>query len=351
MGGSGDSSDHGLRRLFEEFTSQEGQIFDNEGRQWILWKTTDLYAWWHAFEMKSETPLGRKLMNACADEEEHLLARSDILSIGKFRRRTRQKKVLASRWEQFGWGSLDVEGNAAETILHAPIAAGFALAAKELISSSRQKMEWNQVGQRSLQFRWTEDNAELPPASTPPELAWGSHGQIGFGTAPVLSELEWMNSGWSLGGEPFCFLPMGLFTRLLHTCRAYKHTLDRETTQAWKLEDMSESDGSVFLMVTSSMNALLAGTERPIYIENHSNWDALIRHYLAPFGWGVPVEIHALESLHGIRFILPNVSSLPFLTGWLVAMWERAHGNTSKFLLNREGKNWCLVIDSRHEYR
>ena len=36
--------------LTGEFHMANGQILDDYGGSWIVWKTTDLYAWWHAFE-------------------------------------------------------------------------------------------------------------------------------------------------------------------------------------------------------------------------------------------------------------------------------------------------------------
>ena len=58
-----DSSSHFSHALVNELTDEfhmlNGRIIDGYGGSWIVWKTTDLYAWWHAFEATCLTPLGR----------------------------------------------------------------------------------------------------------------------------------------------------------------------------------------------------------------------------------------------------------------------------------------------------
>jgi hypothetical protein len=103
-------------------------------------------------------------------------------------------------------------------------------------------------------------------------------------------------------------------------------------------------------MVVASMSSLVNRGERPIYIENISSWRSLIEHYLASFGWGEPVEISNLDSEHGVRFRLASGPTFPFLTGWLVAMWERGHGKSSKFMLTPNDQEWVLEVDSRLAY-
>ena len=336
--------------LNSEFTSTDGCIMDSTGRPWILWKTTDLYAWWHAFEASSRTPLGRKFMNACADQEEYFLRHKSMLDVGWFRRSKRQQDVIQRRWNTYGWGSFNVVKESAQTLLFAPVAAGFALASKEQLAGQRFKSEWQQLGQKTIQFEWTPDPANLPPAPELPVLPWGAFSSLAMDSVAILSELEWLNGGWALAGESVTFLPMDAFTRLFHTCRAYQHTLDSEHINAWLTPQLTDGDRSVFLMIAASMAGLVQSSERPIYIEGTSSWSTLTGHYLAPYGWGRPVNVESLESPHGVRFKLIDSPMLPFLVGWLVAMWERGHGRSSKFSLERLDAFWLLEVDSRLEY-
>ena len=339
-----------MNALNSEFASVDGCIMDSNGRPWILWKTTDLYAWWRAFEASSKTPLGRKLMNACADQEEYFLSHRAMLDVGWFRRTKRQQEAINHRWNSHGWGSFNLAKESAQTLLFAPVAAGFALAIKEHIAQKRYKSEWQQIGQKTIQFEWTDDSANLPPAPEPPALPWGSFSSLAMDSVSILAELEWLNGGWALAGESVTFLPMDAFTRLFHTCRAYEHTLDSEHLNAWVTPQLTEGDRSVFLMVAASMLGLIQSSERPIYIDGISSWSALSGHYLAPYGWGQPMNVESLESPHGVRFKLIDSSMLPFLVGWLVAMWERGHGRSSKVSLERVDDFWLLDVDSRLEY-
>ena len=339
-----------VNALHSEFSSNNGCIMDSTGRPWIIWKTTDLYAWWHAFEANSSTPLGRKLMNACADQEEHLLIQNPLRNVGWFRRSKRLQAAIERRWNMYGWGSFNVAKASAQTLLFAPVAAGFALATKEQLAQQRFKSEWQQLGQKSIQFNWTPDSTNLPPAPEAPALPWGQSTALAMDPVSILSEFEWLNGGWALSGESVIFLPMDAFTRLFHTCRAYQHTLDSEHANAWVTPQLADGNRSVFLMIVASMAELVQSSEQPIYIEDISSWSSLSGHYLAPYGWGRPMDVESLGSPHGVRFKLIDSPVLPFHVGWLVAMWERGHGRSSKFSFEKSDTFWLLEVDSRLDY-
>ena len=349
-----DSSSHFSHALVNELTDEfhmlNGRIIDGYGGSWIVWKTTDLYAWWHAFEATCQTPLGRKLMNACADQEEFLLRRSGLLSGGRFLKKRRQNAFIDARWKRYGWGVIESKHQTSNSLVFAPIISGFALATKEQINAQRYKLEWRQTGQRLIQFDWTEDASTLPPAPEPPSLPWGSTAKLGLDQVQVFSDFTWANEGWSISGESVCLLPMDAFSRLFHTCRAFQHSLTTEQVEAWSTPDFTSGDRTVFLMISASMTQLVNGSEQPIYIENTASWASLTSHYLKPFGWGVPISIESLDTEHGVRFELEDSPVLPFLTGWLVAMWERAHGRTVKFNLTKQTETWVLEVDSRLNY-
>ena len=348
--GSNHSDNALVTDLRDEFHMVNGRILDAYGRSWVVWKTTDLYAWWHAFEATCQTPLGRKLMNACADHEEYLLRLSGALSRGRFLKKRRQKSMIDGRWKRYGWGVVDLKLQTANSLVFAPIISGFALATKEQISGQRYKMEWRQTGQRLIQFDWTEDASTLPPAPEVPSLPWGSIHTLALDQVDLFSDLTWSNEGWTISGESVCLLPMDAFSRLFHTCRAYQHSLTSERVAAWSTPDFTSGDRTVFLMISASMSHLVNGSEQPIYIENTATWSSLANHYLKPSGWGTPISIDSMDSEHGVRFELEDSPVLPFLTGWLVAMWERGHGRTSKFNLTKSTDSWVLEVDSRLDY-
>lgn len=336
--------------LVGSFTHLNGHIVDQHSEPWVLWHTTDLYAWWHSFEDQCQTPLGRKLMNAFADHEEYLLNLNATLSSGWFSKKRRQHEAILHRWSTHGWGGFDVFKNSASTLLFSPIAAGLALATVEGVSEQRHKVEWTQLNQRMIQFEFSPSDTRLPSAPPPPRLPWTHPLDHGLQSPHVFSELQHNGTELSLEGEVVCMLPVGAFTRLLHTCRAYPHALGKEHQDSWQTPGMEAGDRSVMLMVVSSMSGLVGRGERPIYLESHKSWNSLIEHYLIQFGWGAPSSIEPLDSEHGVRFFLSPTATFPFLVGWLVAMWERGYGIPSKFSLEEEGSNWVLDIESRHAY-
>ena len=339
-----------LSALRDEFSAKDGMIFDAHGGAWIVWKTSELYAWWHSFEDQCSVPLQRKLMNACADQEEYLLGLNQTLSTGWLLRKRKQKSARDQRWARYGWGLIDLNKDVLQTLLFAPMASGVALATKEQQADERMKLEWQQASQRTISLEFTSAPSNLAPAPEAPLMPWSMPHQQGFNPPQFLEELEWMNASWSVGGEPTCLFPMDAFTRLFHTCRAYPNSVSKEQQQAWLTPDFDAGTRSVFLMIVASMATLVNGGERPIYIENSSSWASLSAHYLSPNGWGHPLSVESLTTEHGVRFTLESGSTLPFLIGWLVAMWERGHGKASKFRLEKLQNQWSLEVDSRLAY-
>ena len=339
-----------LNELRVEFSCTHGTIVDGAVRQWILWNTTDLYAWWHSFEDQCQTPLGRKLMNACADQEEYMLKTDNLLPNGWFRRAKRQQDHLDHRWKKYGWGRYSVAQQTAQSLVFAPMVSGIALATNELLHDRRQKIEWHQLSQNTIRFELKPDANVLPTAPPPPSLAWSRPAEVGFSSPPIFDELAHEGAGLTIGGETVCLFPADAFTRLFHTCRAYPNSVSQERKDAWQTPDLDDGERSVLLMVVASMASLVNNGERPIYIESQASWDPLIQHYLAANGWGQPSSVEALGSKHGVRFTLPAGSTFPFLVGWLVAMWERGHGKASKFTLVSKEDCWRLEVDSRLAY-
>lgn len=339
-----------LNELRAEFSRTHGTIVDGAVRQWILWNTTDLYAWWHSFEDQCQTPLGRKLMNACADQEEYMLKTDNLLPNGWFRRAKRQQDHLDHRWKKYGWGRYSVAQQTAQSLVFAPMVSGIALATNELLHDRRQKIEWHQLSQNTIRFELKPDANVLPTAPPPPSLAWSRPAEVGFSSPPIFDELAHEGAGLTIGGETVCLFPADAFTRLFHTCRAYPNSVSQERKDAWQTPDLDDGERSVLLMVVASMASLVNNGERPIYIESQASWDPLIQHYLAANGWGQPSSVEALGSKHGVRFTLPAGSTFPFLVGWLVAMWERGHGKASKFTLVSKEDCWRLEVDSRLAY-
>ena len=339
-----------LNQLRAEFSCTHGAIVDGAVRQWILWNTTDLYAWWHSFEDQCQTPLGRKLMNACADQEEYMLKTDNLLPNGWFRRAKRQQDHLDHRWKKYGWGRYSVAQQTAQSLVFAPMVSGIALATNELLHDRRKKIEWHQLSQNTIRFELKPDANVLPTAPPPPSLAWSRPAEVGFSSPPIFDELAHEGAGLTIGGETVCLFPADAFTRLFHTCRAYPNSVSQERKDAWQTPDLDDGERSVLLMVVASMASLVNNGERPIYIESQASWDPLIQHYLAANGWGQPSSVEALGSKHGVRFTLPAGSTFPFLVGWLVAMWERGHGKASKFTLVSKEDCWRLEVDSRLAY-
>lgn len=333
--------------------ADDGTIRDSAEQSWMMWNVVDFHRWWHAFETIAGVPLGRKLMNAAADQEEYSFIQTSFLKIGWFLKKKRLKALLSKRWSQMGWGAYESASTCIFSHLLAPVCSGFALAAVEGMASKRQKIQWHQVSNIQIQLEFDEDIRSISQALPPPQFHWDSDSQkLSFiDVKSVQIDLQSVEYGWTHSGERTCFLPSGLFQRLFKSVQMQGLVLRPEILDAWEFSEHIESPAWVpFILTSLAVEEVISQSERPIYIQDDESWNQLIEVYLRPFGFGTSLGLTSLDEQGGIEFVLPPSPILPFTVAFLIAFWQRGFGRKAKIKVGFKNGNWSLKLTSLLSY-
>jgi hypothetical protein len=341
-----------LIRIRDNFQCMnDGSISDSNGNGWMVWNLVDFHRWWLAFETFSGAPLGRKLLNAAADEEEYFLLNNSFFEVGWFRKSSRQRTKLSQRWEVMGWGSFDLTKSVVYSHLMGPLCSGFALAASENISHKRKKVQWSQTTNNQIHLDLVDVQRIFTPAPSSPTLCWDSPSNNETIGSPLHLDLQTVQHGWTHAGERCCLLPSGLFSRFFETMVAQGIQLRPSWLESWDFDGGINSQLQVPLILSAmAVNELVSQSEQPIYIQDLDSWNQLGDAYLKPFGFGKPVQLRSLDAQGGIEFELKPCPQFPLLVGYLYSFWQRGHGRRAKVHVQSKGQNWSVKITSLLSY-
>tara|TARA_B100001142_G_scaffold328888_1_gene390295 strand:+ start:1875 stop:2954 length:1080 start_codon:yes stop_codon:yes gene_type:complete len=355
---AGEVSDPSSMKVFTSIQSEfscakDGSIRDSKGNPWLIWKIVDFQRWWHAFETIAGAPLGRKLMNAAADQEEYLFEQTSFFKKGWWMKKKRLQTSLSERWTQLGWGRYEPQSNSIFSHLLAPMCSGFALAAVEGLNEERQKVQWHQLSHVQIKLELDKDERSLSQAPHPPIFTWDSntnHAEfIEIGTVQL--DFQKVEEGWTHSGERTCFLPSGLFQRLFDYVRMQGIILRPDILATWELPTGAEFSSWVPLILTSlAVDEVISQSERPIYIQDLESWQQLANAYLKPFGFGTFIALAALDGQGGVEFELPPSPNLPFTVGFLASFWQRGFGRKPLVKIQQKNENWLVQITSFLSY-
>ena len=350
--GSNASERSVLIELNDNFRCMEdGSIADSDGRGWMVWNLVDFHRWWLAFETFSGVPLGRKLLNAAADEEEYSFLSSSFFEVGWFRKSSRQRTKLSLRWKMMGWGSYDLANSAVSSNLIGPLCSGFALAASENITRTRLKVQWSQTTNNQINLDLEKAQRSFTPAPSSPVLCWDSDGIPDAIFSPLDLDLQTVQNGWTHAGERCCLLPSGVFSRFFETMMAQGIQLRPSWLDCWEFGSGINSQSQIPLILSAmAVNELVSQSEQPIYIQDLESWNQLADAYLKPFGFGKPVQLRSLDGQGGIEFDLKPCPQLPLLVGYLYSFWQRGHGRRAKVHIQSKGNVWSVKIISLLSY-
>ena len=333
--------------------ANDGSIRDSAGQSWYIWRMVDFQRWWHAFENIAEVPLGRKLMNAAADQEEFLFEQSSFFNTGRWMKKTRLKSSISKRWDVMGWGRYEISSHSIYSHLLAPLCSGFALAAVEGLNSERKKVQWRQLSNVQIKLDLEKDSRSISQAPHPPQFPWDSNANPPLLIEPnaVKIDFQKVEHGWTHSGERTCFLPSGLFQRLFDYVRMQGLVLRPDILAAWELPKDADFSTWVPLILSSlAVDEVISQSERPIYIQDIDSWKQLTDVYLRPFGFGTFHNIISLDEQGGVEFEIPSSPNLPFTVGFLSSFWQRGFGRKPMVKLEKKNQHWHLQITSFLSY-
>lgn len=339
----------GLKQHFH--CVSDGSVRDSEGNGWMVWNLVDFHRWWLALEAFSGIPLGRKLLNAAADQEEYLLGTHSILDVGWFRKKHRQSTAIAGRWRLMGWGSFDLDTSLVTSNLMAPLCSGFALAAREKISQSRYKIQWHQLSNNTIRLEIESLERRFSAAPASPVLCWDSLSLPNFSSSPFDLDLETVSHGWTHAGERCTMLSNGIFARFFETLTMQGIPLKPDWIECWEFPECIDTRLQVpIVLCTLAVDQLVSQSDQPIYIQDVQSWNQLCDAYLVPYGFGKPHQINSLDEQGGVEFLLHPCPQWPLLVGYLFSFWQRGFGRRAKVQIRQKGENWSVKISSLLSY-
>ena len=335
----------------EFHSASDGSIRDKTNQSWMVWNVNDFQRWWNSLETLADVPLGRKLMNCSADQEEFLLVERSLFDVGWLMRKKRQKDILNQRWKLLGWGEFDISNSRISSSLLAPLCGGFALAANEKITSLRKRIQWRQLSNHHIQLEFEQSPNTLDTSPPPPHFFWNIDAITPTLEGDLELDLEQLDFGWTHAGERSCLLPSGLFTRLFESLSFQGILPKPEWSDKWTFPDNISSSHCVsFILIALSVDQMVSLSERPVYIQDVHSWQLLSDAYLQPFGFGKLNLCSSLDKNGGVEFEIPPSPHFPFLVGFLVAYWQRGYCRMAKVSLSKLGHVWKVQIRSLLSY-
>ena len=314
--------------LHSEFLlTDAGTIIDSHGSAVMLLGVNEFNEWWGCFESYFQAPIGRKLIYAASDDEEHHLGIHSLYTIPKWFGKASVLERMNQRWITMGWGvHLPVESRI-QSPCHDALGAGFALAHHEHKSGKRYQMEWRQLNSDFIQLEYAEKLDEIPLAPEAMAPSWvPSQGHPLLKSAPLDHDFESRSFGFFMGRERAMFLPISVFYRLYNGVLGRPFQSDLKWPELLNIEGLDDSSSSLTTALAASSSSMFKGSDYTIFVQTQSDWESHINARISSRGMGtVNIEEFVGGTSPSVRMTLS--SPLPGLTlGLLIAMWERAHG-------------------------
>lgn len=318
--------------LSNAFSIDSGNIIDQYGLCWSLWRVDGLDAWWRFFEETINAPMGRRLANAACDEEEWLLNSGQIDVSGIFKKK-KMELALKNRWTRHGWGQPLSNPFGIESSPLTPIGAGLLQAGIERQHAKRYRMRWEDKSSNLAMINFTPSTAPLVPAGPPPHSLNLQKGQ------PWNTEFE---TALKIDGQRHCLLPAGLFRRLEDACAGLVGNISSDERAAWP----EKEDGFLALAI-ASYRLFIAGEELFLAV-NSDSWVDCVDSVFGSRGLSSPTIVESIDSNGGIKLTFEFLPFGPISIGYLAGAWTRCEGRPVKVELITEQTRSIVILTSRH---
>jgi hypothetical protein len=326
--------DHELNAaLMDLFSHNQGNIIDQSGLCWSVWRVDGLDAWWRFFEEAINAPMGRRLANAACDEEEWLLNSGQIDVNGLFKKKKMQA-ALKNRWRLHGWGKPLSTPFGIESAPLTPIGSGLLQAGIERQHAKRYRMRWEDKSANLVLVNFSPSDAPLVPAGPPPNSLSIQKGE------PWETEFE---ADLKIDGQRHCLLPAGLFSRLEDACAGLVGNISSDERAAWPKKE----DGYLALAI-ASFRLFIAGEELFMAVDSNS-WLDCVDAVFGIKGLSSPHEVECVDAHGGIKLIFDNLPFGPVSIGYLAGAWTRCEGRPVKVELIEQETRSIVILTSRHD--
>ena len=311
----------------EFLLTDSGTIIDSHGSTVVLFGVHEFNEWWSCFESYFQAPIGRKLIYAASDDEEHHLGMNSLYTIPKWFGRAAVLERMERRWIEMGWGVHMPLESRIQSPCHDALSAGFALAHHEHKNAKRYQMEWRQLHSESIQLEYNEKLDDIPLAPTAMTPPWVPKETLPvLTTLPLDHDLEPRSFGFFMGQERAIFVPNSVFYRLYNGVLGRPFHPDQKWPKSLHVSGIDETPSSMTKALAASSSSMFKASNYIIFVQTQLDWESHINTRITSRGLGiVNIETFEMGSTPSVRMNLH--SPLPgFTLGLLIAMWERAHG-------------------------
>ncbi len=315
----GNQSDHSLKAF--RFGS-DGLFCDAIGEPCLLVGTVEFQNFCHALDVSFEAPLGRRLIYAATDSEEHAISGQNAFRFGRWFGRRRSERALKERAKSMGWGWIERDQILGPA--HDGLCVGFSLAHAEHLSQSRYELEWDQRSPELIKTTFKPKQGDMVAAPSSARLNWSDTSVQSPSVGVVKLDLDVRDATFFCGEARSFFAPAEMMHHLISgLCgRPVHSTPSLEIAHIGT--ELEQPD--VFRAVVNAAMAAYKQTEYPIFLQTKDDW---FGHLLARFtrrGFGtVEVEKSIVDGDKFTRFLVRSPSPA-MVAGTLLGMWQRAHG-------------------------
>lgn len=309
-----------------------GLMTTARGEQVQLWGAQDFHRWWYAIEERFFTPVGRKLLYAVSDAEEHMIRQHAEFANRWYLRRSSVANNLAQRRNIMGWGHFDVRAGVLVQPVHDLVDAGSALAHKEHLESTRFNMEWQQHNEGSMSLSFSPKTEPMTAVGAPPQRRWSSSRHRPPNDEAVEIEFTTRRVGFFVNDERHFLLPDVFFSYLFEALLSVElHTSTGPPGLCIKME--SETEEPLFAAVSRASYEAMTSSNRLVFFDTVEDLRGVFRFHVHRLGLGaVIVSDYQRPNEMTLDFIGEHT---PLVVGWVYGLiclgsGERVEGEVSQ---------------------
>ena len=321
-----------------------GVFLDAFGDRCVLIGSIEFTEFCHRLDAMFEAPLGRKLIYAATDAEEHLLSHHPSAKFGRWFGKSSVKSRLRQRAVDMGWG-LFGDGQIIGPV-HDAMTVGFSLAHHEHINQTRATIEWKQATSELIQLVYSHKDEVVTAVSPPRRLPWFGELHASSPTRTLTTDFDHRAYGFFHGEERSFFLSVQVFLYMFESILGRPLSQDSVPSFSLEVHGVSEHE-QTFQSLVRAACAAFEQNNRPVYVQTKDDWGGHLDRFFTERGFGrVLVQESILDGVPRSIFTVHSPIT-PYSVGVLVGMWQRAHGTPGDVEVTLDGEKCSVSLSPR----
>ena len=320
-----------------------GALATQKGESVHLWPVPDFERWWYAMEERFVTPVGRKLLYAVCDAEEHLLQQRPNLSHRWYRRKHSMIKELANRRTVMGWGRFDHNTEMLHQPAHSLVDSGSALAHREHLQTIRFNMTWQQHNEGAISLSFQPKLESMASVCQPQTRMWSCDGCQHEVDGSLDVEFSPRDVGFFVNEHRHFLLPTSALTYLFSALLS----VEGQTASGppgLVVQGVAPDESTLFSIIAGAAYDAVMASHRLVFFDSVIELQGVLRAHLHRLGFG-GVEVERFHDCNNITLRVTGEHT-PLLVGWTYALIRMGSGGRLEALVTRCDDHWELRIQS-----